>query len=317
MFLHHNSQDKLIKRLPKLKLSYENIHKKVFSDIYVLIPKGKKHLVWFTYYEDKKVCIFIELGNGSKRQIRNMFIVPQNFEKKIVLGTIFYGTVFYSNQNRYFSIENIHFYKGKNVEHYNEKTKLSILKKILTSELKQTIMGKHGIYIGLPVMETSFDKAIQLARLSPYTIYSIQNRDFTSTSNTYNSTLYKTTKLVEEEENITFAVKADIQNDVYYLYVRNKENQYEKYDIAAIPNYKTSVMMNNIFRKIKENINLDALEESDDEEEFENVDDDKFVDLNKCVKMTCVYNNKYNKYVPVNEISQGNVVYKNELREKK
>ncbi len=316
MFLHHNAQDKLIKRLPKLKLSYENIHKKVSSDIYVLIPKGKKHLVWFTYYEDKKVCIFIELGHGSQRQIRNMFIVPQNFEKKIVLGTIFYGTLFYSNQNRFFSIENIHFYKGKNVEQCNEKTKLSILKTILSNELKQSVMGKHGIYIGLPIMETSFDKSIQVAKMLPYTIYSIQTRDFTSTSNTYNSILYKNTNLHEEDTGVIFAVKADIQNDVYYLYTRNKENLYEKYNIAAIPNYKTSVMMNNIFRKIKENINLDALEESDDEEEFENIEDDKFVDLNKCVKMACIYNNKYNTYVPVNEVSHGNVVCKNELRQK-
>ena len=35
--------------------------------------------------------------------------------------------------------------------------------------------------------------------------------------------------------------------------------------------------MNNIFRNIKENTNLDALEESDDEEEFENISLDKYV----------------------------------------
>ena len=34
-------------------------------------------------------------------------------------------------------------------------------------------------------------------------------------------------------------------------------------------------------------INLDALEESDDEDEFENINDDKYVDLDKCVKMEC------------------------------
>ena len=35
--------------------------------------------------------------------------------------------------------------------------------------------------------------------------------------------------------------------------------------------------MNTLFRNIKENQNLDALEESDDEEEFENISLDKFV----------------------------------------
>ena len=39
--------------------------------------------------------------------------------------------------------------------------------------------------------------------------------------------------------------------------------------IAAIPDYKTSVLLNKVFRNIKENDNLDALEESDNEDEFE------------------------------------------------
>ena len=38
--------------------------------------------------------------------------------------------------------------------------------------------------------------------------------------------------------------------------------------------------MNSIFRNIKENQNLD-LEESDSEDEFENIDVDKFVNLKK------------------------------------
>ena len=39
--------------------------------------------------------------------------------------------------------------------------------------------------------------------------------------------------------------------------------------------------MNKLFRDIKENANLDLLEESDNEEEFENVNIDRFVHLNK------------------------------------
>mgnify|MGYP003328747202 CR=1 FL=1 len=50
------------------------------------------------------------------------------------------------------------------------------------------------------------------------------------------------------------------------------------YNIMFIPDYKTSVMMNNIFRKIKENKNLDYIEESDDEDDFQNIDIDKYVD---------------------------------------
>ena len=47
--------------------------------------------------------------------------------------------------------------------------------------------------------------------------------------------------------------------------------------------------MNSLFRNIKENIDLDKLEESDDEDEFENISDDKYVDLNKSFKMKCIF----------------------------
>ena len=77
MKLSYNNRDELLRRLPNLKLSYENIHKKVFSEMYFLIPKGKKHLAWFTYFEDKKVCIFIELNQGADKSIKDMYIVPQ------------------------------------------------------------------------------------------------------------------------------------------------------------------------------------------------------------------------------------------------
>ena len=69
MNLNHHNQSQLIKRLPDLKLPYDNIHKKVFSDLYVLIPKGKKHIVWFTYFQDKRVCIFIEVTLGGQKKI--------------------------------------------------------------------------------------------------------------------------------------------------------------------------------------------------------------------------------------------------------
>ena len=56
--------------------------------------------------------------------------------------------------------------------------------------------------------------------------------------------------------------------------------------------------MNNLFRSIKENNNLDLLEESDDEEEFENISLDKFVDVDKKIKFLCVYNSKFKSWMP-------------------
>jgi len=92
-----------------------------------------------------------------------------------------------------------------------------------------------------------------------------------------------------------FILRPDVQNDIYYVLHNENDPITDKTMIAHIPNYKTSVMMNAIFRNIKENRNLDALEESDDEEE-----DDKceLVDLTKCVRMTCSFNHRFKRWQP-------------------
>jgi len=97
----------------------------------------------------------------------------------------------------------------------------------------------------------------------------------------------------------TFHVMADIQFDIYHLYAFGKNNTSIYYGIAGIPTIKTSVYMNGLFRNIKENQNIDSIEESDDEDDFENIDHTKYVDLNKKLVMECVFHNKFKKWVPV------------------
>ena len=98
---------------------------------------------------------------------------------------------------------------------------------------------------------------------------------------------------------VIFLIKPDIQNDIYYLYCLDENLKEEKHSTAHVPDYNTSVMMNKLFRIIKENNNLDALEESDDEEEFENEDISKFVHLDKSHKMICQFNHKFKKWIPI------------------
>ena len=133
-----------------------------------------------------------------------------------------------------------------------------------------------------------------------------------STTNTANtSSTTNTANKINTNNNTNskykiFTVRADLQNDVYHISnpddndVTVKSNEI----VASIPDYKTSVMMNSLFRNIKENNSLDALEESDDEDEFENVNLDKFVDLSKKIKMKCIYNYKFKKWTPIAPINE-------------
>jgi hypothetical protein len=111
-----------------------------------------------------------------------------------------------------------------------------------------------------------------------------------------------------------FQVCADIQTDIYHLYVFGKGNQRVYYNVAYIPNYKSSIFMNTLFRKIRENQNLDYIEESEDEEEFENIQEDKFVDLDKMIPMECIFHTKFKRWVPVKVMDKNEkIVHINKL----
>jgi hypothetical protein len=142
---------------------------------------------------------------------------------------------------------------------------------------------------------------------------------YNSNKPTYNTAKpsYNSTKPSYNKEHV-FIVKPNIQNDIYNLYMLTHDSKTEKfYDTAYIPNYTTSVMMNKLFRNIKENDNLDRLEESDDEDEFENENIDKFVYLEKTHAMICKYNYKFKKWYPVSLANkEAKIVNSTELQNK-
>ena len=121
-------------------------------------------------------------------------------------------------------------------------------------------------------------------------------------------------KFNNQKKEIVFKVKPDIQNDIYHLYTLNDKGDEVYFDIAYIPDFTTSVMMNKLFRNIKENDNLDALEESDDEEEFENEKEDRFVYLDKSYYMICQYNYKFKKWYPLRISNERNIANINDVK---
>lgn len=103
-----------------------------------------------------------------------------------------------------------------------------------------------------------------------------------------------------------FKVIADIQFDIYHLYARGKTiDEFIYVGVAGVPTYKTSVYLNSLFRKIRENENIDYIEESDDEEDFQKVDLSKYVDPEKEIEMECEFNFKHKKWIPYNVCPKG------------
>ena len=298
---------------PKFELSYETmIHNKVHdANLLFAIPEGIKYFAWFTTYKDENVLFLLELDHN--KTIVNIQIEITSFADRLVYGdgTILYGTNFKHNNGNFFCIEDLYYYKGDNYTNHSFLTKLKVIKNILSTDISSVSFFSKYIIFGLPIMTTDFNSLLREIESLPYTVSQITFKYFESKksvfvkyykpNNSNNSNQQNRNYKNDNngvKQNQVFKIKADIQNDIYNLYTY-KNGKEEFYDIAFIPDYKTSVMMNKLFRVIKENDNLDALEESDDENEFENDKEDKFVFLDKSFKMVCQYNYKFKKWTPL------------------
>lgn len=122
----------------------------------------------------------------------------------------------------------------------------------------------------------------------------------TSLTSRYPSSSKRKYKEPAGRERAIFLTTADMQSDIYHLV---HPSDWYMTDVAYIPNYKTSVMMNGLFRNIKENRNLDAMEDSDDEDDFYDIRYDKYVNLNKQLTMECMYHKKFRRWIPLRVIS--------------
>lgn len=116
----------------------------------------------------------------------------------------------------------------------------------------------------------------------------------------------------------TFIVRPNIQNDIYELFVsRGGGGRCEPifHNFAHISGYKTSVMMNRLFRNITENERLDTMEESEDEAEFENTELDKYVTLTKEYNMVCRFNKRFCRWVPIEVVTRGDIITEQQVKQ--
>ena len=308
--MHFTEQEKnfILQDFPKFELSYENMtHNKVHNaDILLAIPEGKKCYAWFTSYKEDNVCFLLELIDNK---IKNINVLLTTFDDKLAFGTVFYGTMFKYNNINCFCIEDLYYCKGKNCMGRLYSEKLDLLREILLHQPN----NKHIIF-GLPLMTTDFASMLKQIELLPYKICQIKFRFFekNSSKKILFVKYYKprsTTNNNNHSLKGVFKITADIEPDIYNLFAFT-DGKEACHDVAFIPDYKTSVLMNKLFRNIKENDNLDALEESDDEDEFEDSRVDKYVYLDRSFKMNCEYNHKFKKWVPISLADQNAMLSK-------
>ncbi len=318
------------------------------SDMILVIPDGKKCFAWFTYINDKPSCLIMELAGDKNivdiKHVNACFSNELSYGT-ILYGTLFnhlsnrfftiedifsYKDELIERENWSFKMEKIKKilkYDLKQVSYNNSfivfglpiicRTNDELENKLKNvnykiNSLQYRLYNKTNSYLFI-----SYDNYINQKEIPIVTKYvqpQVKSQEKPiekivvnqpAKSKAFGHMSHGTGKPFGE---VVFLVKPDIQNDIYYLYCLDQNLKEEQHSIAHVPDYNTSVMLNKLFRIIKENNNLDALEESDDEEEFENEDVSKFVHLDKSYKMICQFNHKFKKWTPIKLANEDNKI---------
>jgi hypothetical protein len=297
------------------------------ANYYVLKPKGRKSYLWFTYYKKDLLCLLLFINNKNLEDESNEFykfdIAYDNtlcYNNVLLVGTYFYKynsknlctnkNTKFNNIHHYFILDNIINYNLYNnvLNTYSNSNfifKLNICKTVL----QYIVNSCYNIYLG--IILDNYDTLFKIIYKLDYEIYCISCYN----SNKYLGNFIINNKLLNNNEKnygYNFKITASITQDIYNLFIL-ENNKETFYDYALIDSYKTSVFMNSLFRKIKENKNLDLLEESDSEEEFENTNLEKYTNLKKSYIIECVYNKKFKKWIPKNLAKNNYIIDKNKI----
>jgi len=320
----------LLSRLPKIEPCYEKTDTSVPENytLRVSISVGKKYYIRLHYDESGDAAFFMELNKEKKVSVvvrhgssDDTNMLP--FSK----GTAMYGTMYEHPSGRpVFLIEDLYYYCGLCVAKESFARKLRRMAHIV-----EKIGSVFPTWIRLPqITMAAADTTIQ----SGYTEHHCQYR-MTDTLAPYVNIVKDDGIVVPEltacerplqcdfsrpqfKQATVFLVKVATQFDIYNLYCidGNTKTKREVFcGVAGIQTYKTSVLLNTLFRKIRANQNLDAIEESDDEETFEDMRDTKWiVNPENVVKMVCEFNAKMRKWIPVRVADEtARVVYADKI----
>ena len=291
---------------PKFERSYDSVHHKKVPNIHLAIPSGKKYYMWLTNYNGNDVCYLLEY-NKKKNAIVNMKQVSVIYDKKLSYGTILYGTIVQQPRANFFVCENILHYLGKDVSQEPFGRILYYMNDLFRNYLKQMAYTNKEYIVALPLMGKTKTELMRKMNEESVPYFGILNRNTNSTASFM--TLLNNTS--SRNKIMNFTVMADNKHNVYNLYYF--DNGLKFFQKTYIPDYKTTTVLNEEFRIIKEDYNLDLLEESDDEDEFENINDDKYVHQDKKINFKCYFHSKMKRWVPFEKTYDRRIANRNDI----
>lgn len=288
---------------------------------YSIRPIGKKSIIWFSYYNDSLLTLLKYIDTNTNTNTSSEFYIlknkiqNRNGEKSQAKAytnsdnTLYFNNVlllgYYTGD--YFILDNILNYNQYNYFIHSNQYVSNFRMRL---DLFNTVMNKivngsntMDLKIRLPFISDNYSEVFNNIYNIGYKPYGIgvyrDNKSYIYplSANTQQPVNTNTRSNHNKEE--IFKITADIEQDTYNLYRRDIASKLDVFvGTALIDTYTLSVYMNTYFRNIRENRNLDYIEESETEDDFEDTDVSKYVNLDKSGLFLCKYNDRFKKWTP-------------------
>lgn len=307
-----------------LKLAYENESRQMPTQPYDWVaihpaaPAPVQRVYCWIYTDAMTNSVQVEMITPGAKTVAATatmnWVVPKEITYGGLEGTVFYGT--YDPKTAGFVICDVFFYRGKHVTYATWGEKLQIYRELFA------VWKLPVAHFRLPCMMTwdefvakgdhrGADGAVTCATVMQFFKAHSKKASVIWHCNggrraqavpvpVRTHPAMKPAAQQHQPRYRTLWTKADQRNDIYHLYTSPETTETDKVGLALVPNFPASIKMNAIFRNIRANRSLDALEESDDEAEFENTDPNKYLlDPDLCVAIDYEWNTRFRKYQPV------------------
>lgn len=288
---------------------------------YNIRPIGKKSIIWFSYYNDSLLTLLKYIDTNTNTNTSSEFYILKNKiqnrnggKSQAKAYTNSDNTLYFNNvlllgyyTGDYFILDNILNYNQYNYFIHSNQYVSNFRMRL---DLFNTVMNKivngsntMDLKIRLPFISDNYSEVfnnIYIIGYKPYGIGVYRNNKsyiYPLSANTQQPVNTNTRSNHNKEE--IFKITADIEQDTYNLYRRDIASKLDVFvGTALIDTYTLSVYMNTYFRNIRENRNLDYIEESETEDDFEDTDVSKYVNLDKSGLFLCKYNDRFKKWTP-------------------
>ena len=314
-------------------------HKKVSTgdSIAIAISLGRKYFIWYTYeYGTSKDACYL-VGLDKDKHIcsveQRLIELHNSFPPRYFLGTVVYGTLYEPttepSEKPHFIVEDVYYYCGTNLSNICFGDRIGFMRDFVKASVDVSLPLMWHVKTGkeqTPIIPPEYTSKIgytphhiqyrEIRKVAPYINVAIPKRGAISSAAALPVSSAKVAQKITATSVMNpiprfdlskpafrypavFNVTADPQLDLYHLYAYGGPNNMVYCGLAGVQSFKTSIFMNKLFRRIRENENLDLAEESEDDEDFENMDTNKYVNLDAILQIECVFNQKHKKWIPV------------------